>query len=160
GQERKPHPHMEWGRQMAFINHFYFYVRHEAPRDRVGCKGPPPACHSRSDEAEGSPTLEVQVRTGAALTKPGRVGTARRPGSGKQDGTVYERNQRVNPLKTSAGSNLVDVGRIAVHAREAPGRLRSRFVLVDEEAVGKDCGVPTAMLQGKSWTPTPSNGAW
>ena len=26
GQERAPHPHMEWGRQMAFINHFYFYV--------------------------------------------------------------------------------------------------------------------------------------
>lgn len=26
GQERSAHPHMEWGRQMAFINHFYFYV--------------------------------------------------------------------------------------------------------------------------------------
>ena len=26
GQEKAPHPHMEWGRQMAFINHFYFYV--------------------------------------------------------------------------------------------------------------------------------------
>jgi hypothetical protein len=26
GQENKSHPHMEWGRQMAFINHFYFYV--------------------------------------------------------------------------------------------------------------------------------------
>ena len=26
GQENAAHPHMEWGRQMAFINHFYFYV--------------------------------------------------------------------------------------------------------------------------------------
>jgi hypothetical protein len=26
GQEKRRHPHMEWGRQMAFINHFYFYI--------------------------------------------------------------------------------------------------------------------------------------
>jgi hypothetical protein len=26
GQERARHPHMEWGRQMAFINHFYWYL--------------------------------------------------------------------------------------------------------------------------------------
>lgn len=26
GQEKAAHPHMEWGRQMAFINHFYFYI--------------------------------------------------------------------------------------------------------------------------------------
>jgi hypothetical protein len=26
GQEHAVHPHMEWGRQMAFINHFYFYL--------------------------------------------------------------------------------------------------------------------------------------
>lgn len=26
GQEKAPHPHMEWGRQMAFVNHYYFYV--------------------------------------------------------------------------------------------------------------------------------------
>ena len=26
GHEKKAHPHMEWGRQMSFINHFYFYV--------------------------------------------------------------------------------------------------------------------------------------
>jgi hypothetical protein len=24
GQEHLPHPHMEWGRQMTFVNHFYF----------------------------------------------------------------------------------------------------------------------------------------
>ena len=26
GHENRAHPHMEWGRQMAFINHFYFYI--------------------------------------------------------------------------------------------------------------------------------------
>jgi hypothetical protein len=26
GQEHTSHPHMEWGRQMAFVNHFYFYL--------------------------------------------------------------------------------------------------------------------------------------
>lgn len=26
GQEKAAHPHMEWGRQMAFINHYYFYI--------------------------------------------------------------------------------------------------------------------------------------
>ena len=26
GQEKARHPHMDWGREMAFINHFYFYI--------------------------------------------------------------------------------------------------------------------------------------
>ena len=26
GQEKAKHPHMEWGRQMAYVNHFYFYL--------------------------------------------------------------------------------------------------------------------------------------
>ena len=26
GQEKAAHPHMEWGRQMAYINHYYFYL--------------------------------------------------------------------------------------------------------------------------------------
>lgn len=26
GQENAAHPHMEWGRQMTYVNHFYFYV--------------------------------------------------------------------------------------------------------------------------------------
>ncbi|HZD70564.1 MAG TPA: hypothetical protein VFA45_17220 [Actinomycetes bacterium] len=26
GQEKAAHPHMDWGRQMAFVNHFYFYL--------------------------------------------------------------------------------------------------------------------------------------
>jgi hypothetical protein len=26
GQEKTAHPHMDWGREMAYINHFYFYL--------------------------------------------------------------------------------------------------------------------------------------
>lgn len=26
GQEKAKHPHMEWGRQMTYVNHFYFYL--------------------------------------------------------------------------------------------------------------------------------------
>jgi hypothetical protein len=26
GHQHRSHPHMEWGRQMAFVNHFYFYL--------------------------------------------------------------------------------------------------------------------------------------
>ena len=26
GQEKAAHPDMEWGRQMAYVNHFYFYL--------------------------------------------------------------------------------------------------------------------------------------
>ena len=26
GQEKARHPHMDWGRQMAFMSHFYFYL--------------------------------------------------------------------------------------------------------------------------------------
>jgi hypothetical protein len=26
GHEHAAHPHMEWGRQMAYVNHFYFYL--------------------------------------------------------------------------------------------------------------------------------------
>jgi hypothetical protein len=97
---------------------------------------------------------------GAALTTTGRSGTARQAGPGKQDGKVHEcRNQWWNPLKSVAGSNLVDVGRTAVHAHLG-GRLRSLDVRADEEATVNACGVTVARLQGKSWAPTPSNGWW
>jgi hypothetical protein len=85
---------------------------------------------------------------GAALTTTGRVGTARRPGSGKQDGKVYEcRNQWSNPLKSRTGSNLVDMGRITVHARAMSARATPKPVdRAGVEAMGKVCGVLMAML--------------
>ena len=84
-----------------------------------------------------------------------RVRQARRKGA-------TEVNQWSNPLKRDAGANLVDVGRIAAHAaRDGRGRrLRSRPDAVGGEATRKVCGVPVAMLQGKSWAPTPSIDTW
>jgi hypothetical protein len=83
-----------------------------------------------------------------------RVRQARREG-------VTRVNQRQNPLKGSAGSNLVDMGREAVHAdQEQVGDSVVGVETAGLEAVGKVCGVPTAMLQGQSWAPPPSTGWW
>jgi hypothetical protein len=70
-------------------------------------------------------------------------------------------NQWLNPLKRETGSNLVDVGRVAVHAEQT----ESEATLVPDtqagqEAMGKACGVPMAMLQGKSWAPILPTGTW
>ena len=58
------------------------------------------------------------MKAGAAPTTTRRAGTARRLGLGKQ-GRKAKRavNQWWNPLKSRTGSNLVDVGRIAVRAQ-------------------------------------------
>jgi hypothetical protein len=91
---------------------------------------------------------------GAAPTTTGRAGTTRQFGPGKQDGKVYERrNQRWNPRKSSAGSNLVDEGRSAAHARGATPMPMNK---VGWEAMRKACGVLMARLPGKSWAPPPS----
>jgi hypothetical protein len=42
--------------------------------------------------------------------------------------------------------------------RRTGERLRKLANRVGPEAAGKDCGVPVARLQGKSWAPTPSIG--
>ena len=111
-------------------------------------------------EAGGSLSLGTQGKAGAALTTTGRAGTARRPGSGKQGGKAYEcRNQWSNPLKSRTGSNLVDMGRCAVHAGSRCGQATPELASrAGEEATGKVCGVLVARLQGKSWAPPPSNG--
>jgi hypothetical protein len=57
------------------------------------CKDSTAGLSQQAGEAGGSLTLEAQGRVGAAPTTTGRVGTARRPGSGKQDEQVYARNQ-------------------------------------------------------------------
>ena len=97
---------------------------------------------------------------GAAPTKTEQVGTAKRSGSGECDGKVYEcRNQWLNPLKSRTDSNLVDMGRIAAHVQaRLAWTTPEPIVGLGMEAMGKVCGVPMAMLQGKSWAPHPSNG--
>src|SRR4029453_15428643 len=95
--------------------------------DRVGWKDPPLGCRSSPAEAEGSPAWEAPGRGGAALTTTGRVGTARRPGSGKQGRTVQRRvNQWWNPRKRQSrlepgGCGPVSSARRAPNSRMAPG---------------------------------------
>jgi hypothetical protein len=63
-------------------------------------QGPAGGLSQQAAEAEGSLTPEARGRVGAALTTTGRVGTARRPGSGKRDEKVQRAvNQWWNPRK-------------------------------------------------------------
>ena len=65
--------------------------RGRAPRGAVGSGGVRDLAAGLSqqpDEAGGSPSLELRVRAGAALTTPGRVSTIGSRGPGKQDGAV------------------------------------------------------------------------
>jgi hypothetical protein len=66
--------------------YFLQFVRHEVACDPGGLEEPTGVLSQQDAEAEGSSTLEAQGRAGAALTTTDRIGTARRSGSGKQDG--------------------------------------------------------------------------
>ncbi len=123
-------------------------VRHEAPLlTGRGWKTPAAGLSQQAGEAEGSRSVEMHGEVGAALTTTGRAGTSRRRGSGKQDETPYERNQCLTSRNGSAGSNLEDMGRGAVHAIFG-WRLRSRSFDAGGEATLKACGVGVAMLPG------------
>jgi hypothetical protein len=70
-------------------------VRREALLIRVEVRDHPPlALSQQGGEAGGSLIREAPGRVGAALTKPGRVSTARWCGSGERGGEEYARNQR------------------------------------------------------------------
>jgi hypothetical protein len=92
--------------------------RHEALLDRAVMKG-----HRRQPVAAGWLKLGAARPRGreegwtAAPTTPGRVGTARRPGSGKRDGKVYVRNQR---SKTAQVNPPARTWRIGAGERRAP----------------------------------------
>ena len=100
----------------------------------------------------------------AALTTPGRASTVRWCGSGKRDGKVYVRNQRLNASQAkTTSSNLTDLGWVATRTSTAVmtvagGTFRSGDV-ADREATVNACGVAVAKLQGHRWAPTPSNGS-
>jgi hypothetical protein len=81
--------------------------------------------------AEGSLIREVRERAGAALTKPGRVSTARWGGSGEQDREEHARNRCLKAPQRFTDSNLADVGRerrVRRHEvpRELPGSGEAR----------------------------------
>jgi len=89
------------------------------------------------------------VRVGAALTKPGRVGTARRCGSGQRDEKVYARNQCLTPLNgPPAQIWRIWAGRGAHLLPAGGGELLDRHVMTGREATVKACGVTVAMPQG------------
>jgi hypothetical protein len=81
----------------------------------------------------------------AVLTTTGRVGTARRRGSGKQDEKVHERNQCVRPRKRRADSNLADLGRSVVHTRRKHGTGDS------EAGMYRPVGRPRGRAAAYSW---------
>ena len=87
-----------------------------APRGAVESSGgertPPPGSRSWPVKLRAAGAWERTRRVGAALTTTGRVGTVRRPGSGKQDEKAYERNRCLKPRKVQPGSNLTDMGRV------------------------------------------------
>jgi hypothetical protein len=122
--------------------------RHQSNGDE---RAPASGCRSSRAKAGGSLIPGARVRAGAAPTTARRAGTTGRPSarSARRKG-VTEVNQWLKPLKRDAGSNLVDVGRIAAHAVRDRGRgLRSRRNAVGGEAARKVCGVLVAMLQGE-----------
>ena len=90
---------------------------------------------------------------GAASTTSGRVGTARRSGSGKQDGEVYEcRNQWWNPLKRCTGSNLADQGRYCSVSVSSCCEVADSGVDTGKagpEVTVKACGVTVARAAGE-----------
>lgn len=95
----------------------------------------------------------------AALTTTGRIGTARRSGSGKRDEKVYVRNQR---SKTSQASPQLEPGGSGLGCNAHPQRLggellRWKKVFISEATLNA-CGVGVARLQGHSWAPHSSNG--
>ena len=95
----------------------------------------------------------------AALTTPGRASTVRWFGSGKRDGKVYVRNQRLNASQENpTSSNLTDRGWVAVRTRAMRGT-PAPVNVAGREATLKGCGVGVAMPQGHSWAPPPLNGS-
>ena len=135
--------------------------RHGAPRGAIrpsGMEGPTAGLSQQSGEAGGSLNLETQARAGAAPTTTGRVGTARRPGSGKQDGTVQVGlNQWWNPLKREhrlepGGSGP---GSSSAVVEVAGDRLRSGAMPSGRRATEKACGVSVAKAAGEKLGTTP-----
>ncbi len=99
---------------------------------------------------------ERRQRWTAAPTTTGRASTARWPGSGKRDGKVYARNQRLNaPQAKPTSSNLADLGWAAVRTRLPCEELPDRIMSSAGEATVKNCGVAVARPQGHSWAPPP-----
>src|SRR4029077_16062799 len=69
GQEHAAHPHMEWGRQMGFVNHFYFYLWDPSGAGRSGRPTPTPRGRCGSGST-GTPGRSGSVLGPASATPP------------------------------------------------------------------------------------------
>ena len=89
------------------------------------------------------------MRAGAALTTPGRVGTARRCGSGQRDEKVYARNQCLTPLNGPPAQIWRIWAGCGAYPLPSGGRgTPGGDVLSRREAMVNVCGVAVAMPQG------------
>lgn len=119
------------------------------------------ACRSRLMRVEGSLISGVWVRVGSS---PDNVGTGRYCQTVRVRLTRREGETRVNqwlkPLKSTAGSNLVDMGRSATHTCHCVGGLVTQkpATVAGGEVTLNACGVGVTRLQGYSWSPSPSIG--
>jgi hypothetical protein len=120
----------------------------------------PPSCRGRAVKLRAARSGRCRGGWQAALTKPGRIGTARRCGFGKRDEKPYERNQCLKPRNTCTGSNLADMGRGAVHATELLVATPKLVKSAGGEAMAKACGVVVARLPGYSWAAHSTIGWW
>jgi hypothetical protein len=124
--------------------------------------------HRGGSVAAGSCKLRAACPAGtggdgrqAALTTTGRVSTVRWPGSGKRDGTVNTRNQRLNAPQEDPPARIWQMwaGLQRVPAPFGVGELLGWLYVAGGEATEKVCGVSVARLQGHSWSPHPSSGS-
>ena len=139
--------------------------RHRAPRGalepRRGERTRPPARRSVPVEAEGSLIPGTRGMAEAALTTTRRASTVGWPGLGKHDGKAYVRNQRLNAPQESLQLEPDGSGLVCNASPHGIGGWGTPWLgdVAGREATVKACGVAVAMLQGHSWTSTPSNGS-
>jgi len=90
----------------------------------------------------------------AALTKPGRLGTARRVGLGERDQMAYERNQCESSVSVAPAQIWwIRAGVQCASVRNGRSTPKPAW-RAGGEATVKDCGVVVARLPGQSWMPS------
>ena len=139
-------------------------VRHEAPRNRERVQDPLLGAVAAARRSWGQPGLGGARAGGSSPDNDGTgrhcqtawVRQARRRGARTQE-PVVEPPQATRRLQTWR----IWAGQQGVPSRSGGlGNSVAGVRSVRAEATAKSCGVAVARLQGNSWAPTPSNGAW
>ena len=128
-----------------------------------GMKGPACGLSQQPAEAGGSPGLEAQE---AAASSPDNDGTGRhrqtaRARQARREGVATERTSGGTPSSVEpAPTWWIWAGQQRAPTWTYEGGDFVEALHVEREGPGNACGVPVARLQGKSWAPPPSTGAW